>query len=187
MGIHVVQPRSLLQWIGFQANPGKQRDTMFSSLRLGLNGLTHSSIMTAANPPLKHSLLDMMKNLAGASFFTWLQIGMEVSALNGKAHPQEHRVHDPYAMTRRLWPCVGVSLGGQVDNFFQRTSSDILSLMDRAITSHSVPFDSKAHRHGVWKTWERPVRGWRLVAKRRCLLSCISNSNTDVRRYVFPF
>ena len=43
---------------------------------------------------------------------------MEVSALNGKAHPQEHRVHDPYAMTRRLWPCVGVSLGGRVDNFF---------------------------------------------------------------------
>lgn len=111
---------------------------------------------------------------------------MEVSALNGKAHPQEHRVHDPYAMTRRLWPCVGVSLGGQVDNFFQHTSSDILSLMVRAITSHSVPFDSKAHRHDVRKTWERPVRGWRLVAKRRCLLSCIFNSNTNVRRYVFP-
>ena len=153
--------------------------------------------MTAGNPPLRHSLLDMMKNLAGTSFFASLQTGMDVSALNGKAHPQEHRVHDPYAMTRSLslqisiniaWVATwGMSLGGQVNNFFQRTLGDILSLMDRAITSRCVPFESKVHRHDVWKRWERPVRGWGLVAKRKCLLWCIFNSNTDVCRHVFPF
>ena len=184
-----------MNWI-WQIPSVKQKVIMSVHFWFGLNWLTHSSIMTAGNPPLRHSLLDM-KNLAGTSFFASLQTGMDVSALNGKAHPQEHRVHDPYAMTRSLslqiginiaWVATwGVSLGGQVNNFFQRTLGVILSLMDRAITSRCVPFESKAHRHDVWKRWERPIRDRGLVAKRKCLLSCIFNSNTDVCRHVFPF
>lgn len=112
--------------------------------------------MTITHPPILEVTLGMRQHRVKTSTFSPIEPWVNVGGFQRCTDPHKDRVQDPKAMARRSRPGVSMPLRVRVNDFLQRTSSNVGTLMDGTVTVGLVAFHSQMGRHTILVSEQEP-------------------------------
>ena len=96
--------------------------------------------MTITHSPFLEVTLGMRQHRVGTSTFLPPEKLVNVGVFQRFTNPHKDRVQDPNGMARRSRPGVSMPLRVRVNDFLQRTSSNVGALMEGTVTLGLIAF-----------------------------------------------